>query len=86
MECSIDVTDIVIPIRCPVFGMILRRAKGRPKDNSPTLDRIIPSKGYVKGNVWVISMRANMIKSNATLRELERVVKALRKVYAPTAA
>ena len=35
--------------------------------------------GYVKGNVWVISWRANHIKCNASLAELEKLVIALRK-------
>jgi len=35
--------------------------------------------GYVKGNVWVISHRANRIKNDATLLELEKLVTALKK-------
>lgn len=46
-------------------------------DNSPSLDRIDNSSGYVKGNVHIISMRANRIKSDATLQELKSVVKYL---------
>lgn len=38
------------------------RLVGMQTDNSPSLDRIIPQKGYVKGNIWVISQRANRIK------------------------
>jgi len=30
----------------------------------------LKSKGYVKGNVWVISHRANTMKSNADLDEM----------------
>ena len=44
------------------------------KFDSPTIDKLIPSLGYTKGNVWVISRRANMIKSDATLEELELLV------------
>ena len=39
-------------------------------DNSPTLDKIIPSLGYVSGNIWIISHRANTIKSDASIDEL----------------
>jgi len=40
------------------------------KNDSPTLDRIDPNKGYVKGNIQVLSHLANMMKSNATAEEL----------------
>ena len=35
--------------------------------------RIDNGKGYIVGNVIVVSFRANTIKSNATVEELERV-------------
>ena len=44
----------------------------------PSLDRIDGAKGYVKGNVRVISHRANMLKNDATIEELELVLKDLR--------
>jgi hypothetical protein len=42
-------------------------------DASPELDRIVPSLGYVKGNVLVVSRRANRIKTDATVEELQQV-------------
>lgn len=51
------------------------------QDNSPSLDIIIPSKGYVKGNVWVISNRANRAKSNLSLEELKTLVYNLELKY-----
>jgi hypothetical protein len=50
-------------------------------DNSYSLDRIDSNKGYVKGNVWVISRRANVIKNNATLEELELLTNNLKKFW-----
>ena len=52
---------------CPIFGMPfqINRRKG-PHYDSPTLDRVIPDKGYVKGNIAVISWVANMLKQNCT--------------------
>lgn len=70
--------DIVIPEICPVLGIKLYRGIGKIVDNSPTLDRVIPDKGYTKGNVKVISHRANSLKSNATLEELVALVKYVR--------
>jgi hypothetical protein len=63
------VGDIVVPERCPVLGVELKRGKGTgigPSPNSPTLDRKVPALGYVKGNVWVISCLANRMKTNST--------------------
>ena len=48
--------------------------------DSPSLDKIIPSLGYVKDNIWVISYRANTIKNNCTFEEIEKLYKSLRKM------
>lgn len=78
-EFTIVEKDIIIPESCPLLGIPLFKSKGRMADNSPSLDRIDSTKGYVPGNVWVISQRANMLKSNGTLEEFELIVKNLRK-------
>lgn len=67
--------DFEIPAVCPVLGIELRPGRGRrgPTDASPTLDRIEPSVGYVRGNVVVMSWRANRIKSDASASELLRI-------------
>jgi hypothetical protein len=77
---NITTDDIHIPERCPIFGTILQVAVGRHKDASPALDRIVPEKGYVKGNVIVISHRANVLKRDASLEELEKLVDGLRRI------
>lgn len=69
--------DIIIPEFCPILGLKLEIASGKAEDNSPSLDKIIPSLGYVKGNICVISNRANRIKYNASLDELKKVVSFL---------
>jgi hypothetical protein len=66
--------DIVIPTVCPFLGIPLRINDGRVGPDSPSLDRIDPTLGYVRGNVHVISHRANTIKSDASLEELQRIV------------
>lgn len=60
----------MVPTYCPIFGIKLVPGVGRQSPNSPSLDRIIPKKGYVPGNVQVISWRANSLKKDANLREL----------------
>ena len=66
--------DIVFPKICPVLGIPLMFSDGNRTDNTPSLDRIIPSKGYVKNNIKIISWKANRLKCNATLDELEKLV------------
>jgi hypothetical protein len=73
---TITPDDFEIPDYCPVFPWIkLQFGSGRAQrpDCTPTLDRIIPSLGYVPGNVKVISMRANRLKSDALSWELRRI-------------
>lgn len=71
-EFNIDESDIIIPTHCPLLGIELYIAEGlkSSKENSASLDRIDPTKGYIKGNVLVISHKANTIKSNATPQEI----------------
>ena len=81
LDCSITDKDFTPITHCPLLGIAFdfaKKGKGTA-DNSPTLDRINPSKGYVPGNVWVISAKANRMKSDATLRQLEQLVVNLRK-------
>jgi hypothetical protein len=66
-------TDLTIPEVCPVLGIPLFRQEGGPCDNSPTIDRIDNTQGYVRKNVIVVSYRANRIKSDATVFELHRI-------------
>lgn len=84
LEHNITLEDIQIPEYCPVLGIKLESAIGRgnkcamQQDSSPTLDRMDNSKGYVKGNIMVISWRANMLKSDATIEELEKLLRYMR--------
>jgi hypothetical protein len=59
---------------CPIFGTPFTKAKaGETRDTSASLDRIQPTSGYVEGNIHVISMKANRIKTNATAEEIQQV-------------
>src|SRR5688572_28502973 len=71
LEFNLSVDDVVIPDLCPVLGIPLVRGDGRWTDNSPSLDRVDNSKGYTPDNICVISRRANTLKTNASLTELE---------------
>lgn len=67
--------DFIIPEKCPVLGLSLKRGDYGAKYNSPSIDRIIPGLGYTKGNVRIISYRANWLKNNATPEEIELLYK-----------
>lgn len=69
-----DIPDI--PIICPILGIKIKANHlAGPLDCSPSLDRIIPSLGYIKGNVRFISNRANRLRSDATTVELKLLAK-----------
>jgi hypothetical protein len=72
LPCTITIDDIVIPSHCPILGMPLAVKTGSKgsADHSPSLDAIEPDKGYIAGNVQVISMLANQMKSSANLEQL----------------
>lgn len=63
---------------CPIFGFKFTPREGRHLPTCPNLDRIDPTKGYVKGNVVWISRKANLIKSDASLADIEKVVDYLK--------
>lgn len=75
IECSITEDDIIIPERCPILDIPIKRSKEKQTSSSPSLDRVDPTLGYVKGNVRVISYKANACKSNMTSQQIERLYK-----------
>lgn len=84
LDFNIDASDIDLPDKCPLLGIPLfssYRGESKTYDNSYSIDRIDPRKGYIKGNVWVISYKANRIKNDATLDELETLVKNLKNYW-----
>jgi hypothetical protein len=77
IEFNITKEDIMIPETCPILNIPLVYHSGSSggKMNSPALDRIDNSKGYIKGNVVVISHLANMMKSCANKEQLKSFAK-----------
>jgi hypothetical protein len=89
LECTITEEDLAIPTHCPVLGMRLSFGLGRAstqtmaeRDARYSLDRIDNNKGYVPGNAIVVSYRANRMKSDATVAEMQ----ALARFYARLAS
>lgn len=85
LEFNLEMSDIVIPEFCPYLGIRLTCKKGdRRCDSLMSLDRIDPKKGYIKGNVEVISYKANRMKNNANRDELIIFSKNVIKKYEGT--
>ncbi len=69
LDFTLELSDVYIPAVCPLLDIPLKRDRQITSPDSPSLDRIDPTKGYVKGNVWVISHKANTMKSDGSLTE-----------------
>lgn len=75
IEFTITKDDIDIPAKCPLLGIEIIRnvfSTGRP-DNMISIDRVDSDKGYIPGNVKIISFLANKIKTNATPDQIKRM-------------
>lgn len=76
IDLDVDYLESIATEYCPVFKTnFVWGFTGNGRDNvyGPSLDRVIPELGYVKGNVVFISVVANNIKQNVTEKELYAV-------------
>ena len=79
---NIEISDIKIPKVCPYLNIELTSKKGiKHADNLMSVDRIDAKKGYIKGNIEVISYKANRMKNNANTEELIIFAKNILKIY-----
>lgn len=85
IEFTIDVQylkGLNHPKICPILGIdVLYDSSGRSAGRA-SLDRIDPRKGYIPGNVWIISYRANAIKNDGTIEEHKAIVRVLESLNA----
>lgn len=80
MRFDLELLSLNKPTHCPIFGFeLVYQASGKRLPNSASLDRFDSSKGYTPDNVWIISWRANQVKTDATLQEMQTVCDAMRK-------
>lgn len=68
-----DLYDLSFPITCPVLGIPMKFNRGRPQDDSYSIDRLDSSIGYTIDNIRVISYRANRLKSDGTKTEIVKL-------------
>jgi hypothetical protein len=73
LEHTLTREDIVIPDRCPVLSIELKRQGRKKWVSTPSIDRIDNNKGYIPGNIVVVSIRANVLKRDATTEELRMI-------------
>lgn len=72
---DLTVDDIAMPKVCPYLGIPLKMRDGEARtDNTMSIDRVDPDEGYVRGNIIVVSWRANRLKNDAKLWELKAIV------------
>ena len=82
LDFSIEKEDIFIPEFCPYLGIKLTNIKGGGRSGTNiSLDRIDNTKGYIKGNVQVISSKANYMKRDASIKELLDFAKGILEVH-----
>lgn len=72
---DLEPSDVVVPETCPCCTkpIVASEAPGPANSRSPSLDRINPDLGYVRGNVAVICWRCNNLKRDATSSELRAI-------------
>lgn len=72
---NLEISDIIIPEICPILETKIIHEEGPDNLYSPSVDKLVPELGYVKGNIKVISRKANMMKLNANFDELRKFAK-----------
>ena len=87
---TIELSEIEQPEFCPILGIKLNYAWGGKAGHlrdpaKATIDKVVPELGYVSGNVFIISWRANKLKSDMTFEELEKIMNYIKeKTYGQT--
>lgn len=78
LEFDIIESDLIIPKTCPILEIEIKTDR-KSKSCSPSLDRIDNTKGYTKDNVAIISNKANVHKSDLSIKEVENLLRYMKK-------
>tara|TARA_R100000315_G_C5233914_1_gene145005 strand:- start:1823 stop:2689 length:867 start_codon:yes stop_codon:yes gene_type:complete len=76
---TLNEEDVVIPDKCPVFGIDIDVGAAKYAPNIPSIDRVVPELGYTKENIRIVCYRANRLKNNASFEELELIYNWMKK-------
>lgn len=71
---DINFGDLDWPTHCPILGIPIDYFSEGRSENSCSFDKLDPDKGYIKGNVIIVSWRANRIKNDGTKEEHQLIV------------
>ncbi len=81
MDFNISLEDIIVPNLCPLLEIPFVVGTANDYEYTYSLDRIDSSKGYVKGNVWVITKLANSMKNSASIEMLLKFASNVQKHF-----
>jgi hypothetical protein len=77
---ELEFGDITWPTHCPILGMEIDYYSEGRSEASPSFDQIVPGKGYVLGNVQVISWKANRLKNDGSWQDHQMIADFMRKL------
>jgi hypothetical protein len=85
VDFDIEIGDIIIPEYCPILKIKLDVRQGfsdnrKPRFNAPSIDRINSALGYIKGNIIIMSYKANVLKKDGTSTEHIKVAEFMEKM------
>lgn len=78
IEFSLTKEDIIIPDKCPLLGVEFVIGTKENYDFTPTIDRIDNTKGYIPGNIQIITNKANSMKNSASFEMLQNFITAIK--------
>lgn len=81
IEFNLEYKDLSIPKYCPILKVKLIKTDKSFEPFAPSIDRIDSSKGYIKGNVKIISFLANRMKNNATKEQCLAFAENIKNYY-----
>lgn len=81
IEFSIDLTDIILPDLCPILGVPFIQGTKSSYEQVHSIDRVDNTKGYIKGNIQIISKKANSMKNSGTPEELLKLADWIYKTF-----